>query len=211
MKLVDSYMPAGIEIDEFLDNYNANYNEEIDLSKYRFTDCYHLFLILAKQVPIYIEKIDKHDRVFMKEQEFIRSWIINCSKTSQISVCTAFFDLPPDIVIPGESYRELELPEHLDPPTTEWGAALITTVVTPKNFFIQLQGNNYRTAINNLMDQLDQFYNSIQADQYKINESLIYVNMPIASLFPGKLISGLFVVFILYEANERQIVGTEEV
>lgn len=88
-------------------------------------------------------------------------------------------EIPPDAIGPGNFYRTVPVPDQCD-----YMVVYVSNVESPSSIWIHLKGEGTTEALDDMMDDLDVFYNGDQGKSYIMPESLIKVGQICVALFP---------------------------
>ncbi len=174
-------MPLGLPLNYFLDEYKLNYGA-IDLSQIRMTDTNHLFDILRCHLPIEVKIVDGNDRVFIKSQNLVDQWIIECCRQQRYIVPKIMVDVPPDVALPGDLFTPSELPPDVEVGNGEYTPVLISSANSPSEMFIQFKAEH--ETLEQLMIDLD-FYDYADEDQWTVPKQFHCVGLPVAVRYSG--------------------------
>jgi len=181
MKLVQMNMPLGLPLNYFLDEYKLNYGA-IDLTQIRMTDTNQLFDILRCHLPIEVKIVDGNDRVFIKSQNLVDQWIIECCRQQRYIVPKIMVDVPPNVALPGDLFTPSELPPDVEVGSGEYTPVLISSANSPSEVFIQFKAEH--EALEQLMRDLD-FYDYADEDQWTVPKQFHCVGLPVAVRYSG--------------------------
>jgi hypothetical protein len=181
MKLIQINMPLGLPLHYFLDEYKLNYGA-IDLSQIRMTGTNHLFDILRCHLPIEVKMVDGNDHVFIKSQNLIDQWIIDCCRQQRYIVPKIMVDVPPDVALPGDLFTPSELPPDVEVGNGEYTPVLISSANSPSEVFIQFKAEH--EALEQLMIDLE-FYDCADEDKWTVPKQFHCVGLPVAVRYSG--------------------------
>ena len=185
LRLIKINTPLGLSLNQFTTLYDHNY-ESIDctLRQLRLSDVNHLFEVIRSEIPIVIESIDGQKRAFIKSREELSDWIVRQTRLSRFIIPITLVDTPANVILPGETYRPIQLPQRFKPGNYEYVAVYISSAVNPHEIYLQFKGSEYHTALENLMFTLD-FYDSAPVEQWAVPYEFLYVGYPIICRYPG--------------------------
>ena len=185
LRLVKMSAPLGLEVSQFVELFGL-YFDSIDqtLRQLRIQDAFHLFDILKHELPINVSKIDGQYKVFIKSNEELIDWTVRQTRNHRFVVPNTLIDTPPNVVLPGESFREPRLPEKFKPGNYEYVAVYISSAVNPHEIYIQFKGQEYHTSLETLMYSLD-FYETVREEQWAVPIEFLYVGYPVICRYPG--------------------------
>ncbi len=181
MKLIKNYMPSGLPLPYFLNEYKQNYGD-INLSQMRITDTNHLFNILKSFLPIEVKIVDGNNRVFLKSLNLVDEWIINCCRQQRYIVPKIMVDVPPNVALPGDLFTPSELPPDVEVGSGDYTPVLISSANSPSEVFIQFKAEH--EALEQLMRDLD-FYDYADEDQWTVPKQFHCIGLPVAVRYSG--------------------------
>jgi hypothetical protein len=132
--------------------------------------------------------IDGTVRAFLKSASEIDEFIINCNKQQRFTFAkTIVSNIPDGVVLPGEQMRDMILPSYVTIGTNDYNAVLIASAKDPSNIWIQFKGENYHSALEHMMAQLEIYDKLMNLDEWRVPKEFICLNLPVIARFPGIL------------------------
>ena len=177
--------PLGLSLSDFVTLYNNKFDSiESTFKQLRLSDPFHFFDVIKDEIPIVIETIDGQKRAFIKSKEELSEWTVRQTRATRFIIPITLVDTPSNIVLPGEHFRPIQLPEKFKAGNYEYVAVYISSAVNPHEVYIQFKGAEYHTALENLMFGLD-FYETATSDEWGVPFEFLYVGYPVVCRYPG--------------------------